>query len=260
MQPPAVRRGWEALAGLGSAVLDLLYPPLSICAACDAPLEARLDEPAPLCGACRAALVPRPVSGGCPRCGTAAPGSSVAGLCRRCRSDASPVAWWRALGPYDGPIRAAVRRLKYQGGAWLDEPLGRAMAAAVRAWAPGPVDAVVPVPLHSWRYRSRGYNQAWLVACVLARELGLPFCPRWLARRRVTRPQVRLDEDARRENVARAFRARARLVRPEASVLLVDDVRTTGATLDACARALRAAGAGRVLAVVLAEAERGRDA
>jgi ComF family protein len=116
----------------------------------------------------------------------------------------------------------------------------------------GPVDAVVPVPLHWIRRRGRGYDQALLLAKDFSRRVGVPVEEGVLRRRRATKPQTELGRDERRENVRDAFEAR----RPEAvkgrTILLVDDVCTTGATIEACARALKAAGAKRVGALTAA--------
>jgi len=114
------------------------------------------------------------------------------------------------------------------------------------------VDLVVPVPLHRARLAQRGYNQAALIARPVAIELGARFAPWALSRPRATAPQTRLDRVARSANMARAFVADARRLPKSCSVLLVDDVATTGATLADCARALREAGAVEIRALVVA--------
>ena len=115
-----------------------------------------------------------------------------------------------------------------------------------------PVDLVVPVPLFGRRQRLRGYNQSALLARELARLDGLPLAVRALSRRRDTPPQARsVDAETRRRNVAGAFAADRRQVEGR-RVLLVDDVMTTGATLDACAQALRQGGAASVWALTFA--------
>ncbi len=159
----------------------------------------------------------------------------------------------RAWAPMTGIVRKAVHRLKYRRDLALAETLAGELLSLVQAlgWQ---VDAVVPVPLGQARYRARGYNQAALLAFPLALGLGVPYDGKALARVRETRSQVNLSAEARRRNVARAFGVvQAQAVRGKV-VLLVDDVMTTGATLDAAATALKAVGARQVFAVTVARA------
>jgi ComF family protein len=232
-----------------AALLHLLLP--SPCPGCGAALSGR---PAlGLCLACRGRLARhRP---GCPRCGEPLPGGlRRADPCAGCRRH--PPAFGRLLSPwrFEPPLVAAVHAFKFARCAHL----GPALAAPLAAWLRehrhlGAADLVVPVPLHPWRRLRRGYNQAELLARPLAARLGLPFLDA-LVRRRSTPPQSRLPRGSRLRNVQDAFRPRHRHCRHLTSrhVLLVDDVATTGATLDAAARALKAAGARTVTAVTLA--------
>jgi len=172
-------------------------------------------------------------------------------VCRRC--DEWPFAFEAARCPfvYDGAAREAVHALKYGGVSAIAEVMARAMAECLEEWEP-PATALVPVPLTGARRRSRGYNQSEMLARELSRLSGLPVVTGVLVRRRGAPPQARAaDEAARRANVADAFtvRRRGRLTGP---LLLVDDVMTSGATLDACARALRGAGHGPVHALTFA--------
>ena len=125
-----------------------------------------------------------------------------------------------------------------------------AHCAADLAWT---FDLIIPVPLHEERLRSRGYNQAELMASVMGRILHVPCRPHAIRRVRNTRSQVGLDQAQRLENVADAFVAHEEGLRG-LQVLLVDDVFTTGATMDACARAAQAAGAKAVYALTVTTA------
>jgi len=167
----------------------------------------------------------------------------------------------RSYGLYAGNLRKALLHLKFHGREYLGHRLG---ALLVRVWEalPEPDSALVaPVPLHPSRRRERGFNQAELLARGLVRGLrkagrlhGLRLLAGSLRRIRATVPQVGLSVSARRANVSGVFSvARPEEVRNR-TVLLVDDVMTTGATLSACAAALKRAGAARVLALSLARA------
>jgi ComF family protein len=203
------------------------------CAAC----EAILDAPAsgPVCAACWASVLPLPPHAG--------------------DLSSSSISRWRAAGEYAPPLREIVHALKYDERRSLARPLGLAMRAAARDVI-ADADCVVPVPLHPWRRFRRGFNQATL----LARHLDRPMIHA-LWRRRWTPPQAGQRRSARARNVRQAFapslllsrRARDRFV-DRRIVVLVDDVRTTGATLEACAEVLLRMGAAEVRAVAAAAA------
>ena len=193
-----------------------------------------------LCAACEADL---PLHGpACPRCGEACGGAAAA--CSRCA--AAPPPYTRVVAPfrYAWPVDALVRGFKYHGQLPHGRVLGTLLAEAVLADA-GPLpQLLVPVPLHPSRERERGYNQAWELARVAGRLLGIPVAATLCARTRATPPQATLDAATRRANLDAAFTVR----RPAhaAHVAVVDDVLTTGATLTAVATTLLAAGVTRV--------------
>ena len=165
----------------------------------------------------------------------------------------------RSYGLYTGNLRKAILELKFHRREYLGHRLGALLARSFET-LPEPDSAiVVPVPLHPSRKRQRGFNQAEVLARGLVRKLrkedrGLQLVVGSLGRTRATVPQIGLSARARRENVRGVFSVnRPEQVRKR-TVVLIDDVMTTGATLSACAGALKRAGASRVLALSLARA------
>jgi ComF family protein len=159
----------------------------------------------------------------------------------------------RAVAHYSGAMRTLVHQLKYADRHDARTLFGRWLVEAGRELVPG-VDVIVPVPLSRLRLLLRHFNQAAVLALELSRQTGLPMDPLVLRRTRSTKSQVGMTRDQRRRNVAGAFAVpRHRRAAVEGrNVLLVDDVVTTGATVDACARALKRAGAARVDVLALA--------
>ncbi|MBV9122162.1 MAG: ComF family protein [Planctomycetes bacterium] len=235
---------------LGWGMLHLLYP--GICHACGRSLSR--DEQH-FCQACRQALVldPHPT---CPRCaGTVGPFANVEEGCPSCRASSFHFEKAFRLGPYEGLLRELILRLKHPPGEELAEVLGALWAEQtgprLRGWG---AEMVIPVPLH-WRRRwQRGYNQSEVLARCLACSLGLPCRPRWLSRIRNTPKQTEQTAEGRRANVRGAFQVRPGAGLRGKTILLVDDVLTTGATCSEAAHALRQGGAAGVVVAVLAAA------
>lgn len=198
----------------------------------------------PVCDACAAAL-PMLHGGACAVCALPLPGGGVCGRCLR-RAPAFDAS--RAVFAYAFPADRLVQALKYRHRLALARYFSRLMAAAGR---PDEVDCVVPLPMHARSLRLRGFNQAVEIARPLARAWQLPLCLDAVRRARDGPPQATLTGAARRRNVRGAFAADARFFAGR-SVLVVDDVMTTGATLEAFARELKRAGAVRVENVVVA--------
>jgi ComF family protein len=189
----------------------------------------------------------------CARCGRP---YSEDGLCGWCRRAPSALDHIRSAALFGGPLREAVHAFKYKGRVDLAQPLAELMVAFWRR-NPLPADVIVPVPLHARRERERGFNQAVLLAQAFAARVELPVTVA-LERARETVPQVGLNAHERRENVRGAFTALIDMPSGHRA-LLVDDICTTGATLDACAVALRRAGCRRVYALTLARADFGPE-
>ena len=156
---------------------------------------------------------------------------------------------------YGGAVASAITSLKYGGRVDRARPLGELLRRAVLGWEGAPPSVVVPVPLHPKRLAPRGFNQAALLARPVARDFSARFAPLALERVRDTAAQASLDREARQANVAEAFKVRSWAKLEGERVLIVDDVRTTGATLEACCNAALAAGASEVRTLVLAAAD-----
>lgn len=235
----AKKHKWKAWALTGFfAALDLLFLP--VCGGCGKPGTR-------WCADCqdKVQLVREPV---CDVCGLPV---AHHGLCSRCTQERPGYKALRSWAVFEKPVQTALHRMKYR----RDRGLGEALAAQMAPFVAGlrwPFDAVVPIPLGKTRLRERGYNQVVMLAMPLSSLLNVDYFPTALVRARETRSQVGLTAAQRQENVRDAFLASPR-VRGR-TLLVVDDVATTGATLSSAAEALYACGANEVFAVTIARA------
>jgi ComF family protein len=250
------RAGRDWLAGVSDAFVSVFFP--AGCRICDRLLTGA--SRVPVCGDCLSSFAPLPGIA-CEICGRPLPGfARNAGetlLCRACQDKTYAFDRARSFAMYEGTLVEAILLLKFEQmeplGAWFAARLAEVVNAEGNAMA---ADVVVPVPLHRQRERERGYNQAALLSRPLAKRLRLPHKAVLLMRTRA-RPDKRiLSLEERWESVRGAFATRPGSQVDNLRVLLVDDVLTTGATLDACARALRDAGAKSVLGLTVARAVR----
>lgn len=240
--------------GVADALASVLFPaPCEICGA----VLTRASM-LPICEACFAAF--QPLRGPlCACCGrpfvSEATLDAKAPKCFACRREVYAFDCARSFGAYTDQMVRAIGLLKYEKltglGRWFAERLRQIVQENS---ALGSVDVVVPVPLHPVRLRERGYNQAELVAKPLARKLHLPLGPYLLVRTKPRPARLLLSRRERWLTVRGAYETRKSARVDNLRVLLIDDVFTTGATLDACARALKKAGARSVIGLTVARA------
>ncbi len=231
---------------MGAALLDFFFPPQ--CLICRGEVGAQGS----LCGECwgNIRFISAPF---CAICGLAFDYSAGEGaLCGECLTERPPFTKARAVFRYDEHSRALVTQLKYADQAHLARSFGGWLATSGRELIEAS-EVIVPVPLHYWRFVGRRYNQSALLAYALAKHCALPVLPDGLSRIRPTKPQASLSKAQRKDNVKNAFvvpqRHGPRL--GGKSVLLVDDVQTTSATLTECSHALLKGGVAQVQVLTL---------
>jgi ComF family protein len=237
--------------------LDWLFPPR--CRACGSWMTG--PDAACFCQACRSRieLIGHPL---CSTCGRPFPGTAgedhPCGACIRREPHFTAARSWACYPREESesqPLRTVVQKFKYGRKVSLGKPLGRLLA---RDYGPFVkhcgAELIVPVPLHPKRLRWRGFNQSLLLARPLGRICDTPVDPFLLVRSRETPPQTQLSEEERRRNVRGAFAVNASEPVKNKTILLIDDVYTSGATVNECSRVLRRAGAQAVYVLTLARA------
>ncbi|MDR3576359.1 MAG: ComF family protein [Anaerolineaceae bacterium] len=224
---------------LSWCAIDWLYPPN--CGGCGA-----LGER--WCPVCQE-QTPKISGNICPSCGYP---QNDTGICPSCVSSTPVYNALRSWGFFKGPLKEALHRLKYQHDMGLGEILSIPLIDMVNnlGWE---IDGICPVPISKKRSQERGYNQASLLAWPISLALNIPYFAKGIAKIRDTRSQVGLSKLERMQNVSGAFQARHSLVKCK-SIMIVDDVTTTGSTIQACAQALLEAGAKAVYGFTLARA------
>jgi ComF family protein len=251
------RRGLRGLlAEVSDAIVSVFFP--AGCRICDSLLTSA--SRVPLCEGCLSSFQ-RVAGGVCEICGRPLPGLGEKEgeplLCPACYNKTYAFERARSFAMYEGAVVRAILLLKFEQieplGAWFAERLAELVNTEGDALA---ADVVVPVPLHRERQRERGYNQAALLSKPLAKRLRLPHRAVLLMRTRARPDKQVLSLEERWESVRGAFATRPDSQVDNLRVLLVDDVLTTGATLDACARVLRDAGAKSVIGLTVARAVR----
>jgi ComF family protein len=244
---------WRGLAEIARGAAQLVYP--NSCLVCDSPEAEASPFRHGLCSTCCPSMTTDAVPV-CPRCAaTVGPHTDVSDGCPGCRTRSFPFSKAIRLGPYEGRLREAILRLKNFAGEPLAEMLGRMFAdermPALKACG---IDAVVPVPLH-WRRRwRRGYNQSASLAREIAFAIGVECQAGWLRRIKPAPQHAQPSATARQENIRGAFACSRRASLASRSVLVVDDVMTTGSTAAEAAKTLKAAGASQVIVAILARA------
>jgi ComF family protein len=234
------------------ALLDVILPP--ICHICHSyiPNAGTLH----ICPACRD-LLPLVLSPLCPVCGIPFIGTGGDHRCGACLANPPHFDIARAPFLYEGAIRDLIHSYKYSQKTHLRNPLALLTLKGVGKFlAEQHLDLIVPVPLHRSRLRQRGFNQAVLLGRTLSRHLSLPLGTDVLARTRPTAPQIDLSATERRMNVKGAFTVNRPGLVAGKRILLLDDVMTTGSTMDECAKELKKAGAAAVIAATIARTAR----
>ncbi len=238
-----MKNSYRRVGKIRERVLDIVFPPR--CPACDKPVPL----PGLICPACgeKFTLVKAPV---CLKCGKHIADEREE-YCRGCRLVIHRFERGRGLFTYQSAA-ASMYRFKYAGrreyARFYADQIAERLGKTIRGWR---ADALVPVPIHAARMRERGYNQAESLAVELGRRTGIPVKSRLLKRVKNTLPQKLLSDRERQNNLKRAFKIRGNDVKLK-TVIIIDDIYTTGSTIDACAAVLKSAGVEKVYFITAA--------
>ncbi|MDD5097064.1 MAG: ComF family protein [Candidatus Omnitrophica bacterium] len=239
------------LNSLLTGLRDLIYP--NYCLACENKLDSSLKEHF-ICTACQKAIEPN-LPPFCPSCGrtldTASQGKNTCSGCLNTK-----FSFDRAFSPckYSGIIKKMIQEFKYSGRDYLGKNLGQILNNFIKEYDL-PIthtDYIIPIPLHNARFRQREFNQAQILSAQVAKEFNKQLLLKVLTRTKATKSQTELSFEERRNNVQGSFSVTAPQLIKDKNLLLIDDVLTTGSTLDEAARTLKAAGAKMILAMTLA--------
>jgi competence protein ComFC len=231
---------------------ELFFP--NNCRICQTKLESPLNASGKICSTCWSKLeyIMPPY---CRRCGHPA-GDGPTSACDHCQNLTPAFAFARAIGRYNGVLREAIHQFKFQYREDLAEPLAKIMVhylSKSRDFADlNAYDYLIPVPLHKTKFRDREFNQVEMLANYIAQQVAVPVISDNLYRKRYTTPQMTIPADERHQNVENAFAVRNPAGFNQKRVLLLDDIMTTGATVNECSRVLMHAGCTMVTVLVLA--------
>jgi len=238
------------MEGIVKGLIDLIFPPL--CAFCGTPLTE--DDQGEICPGCLGNIrfISLPI---CPTCGLPFPMEVAEDhLCGQCLRGQWHFGSARAFGLYEGTIREAIHLLKYGRKSFLAKPLVGLLDRGYPFIDYESYDLLVPVPLHRKRLRERGFNQALALGRAIGRKEGVPWTGSALKKTRWSSPQIHLSPKEREENVRGSFAVVDGGEIRGKRILVIDDVMTTGSTVNECARVLLKAGAGKVDVFTLARA------
>lgn len=229
----------KKFSSIGWSLLDVLLPPF--CSNCG-------TFGYELCAECQKQIEVINQNNICPICGGA---SNKGKTCKTCIETKPHFDQLRAWGVYSGVLREVIQKVKFNRGIGLVRYLVEPGAYFINEWGIR-IDHIVPVPLTQARHQIRGYNQASLIAKPISKQLRIPFKPKAISRIKETKSQVGLKRVEREENVLGAFESDL-LENQNKSVLVIDDITTTGSTLNECARALKKSGAKEVYCFAIAK-------